>query len=75
METILFREDFINIFQVNYGIERDWSDNAQGQGQEFLYHSTQCKNIWMPMGSIYANQSSEKTVSWATIVADYDILS
>ena len=40
---------------VNYGLERDWSDNAQGQGQEFLYHSTQCKNIWMPMGTIYAN--------------------
>ena len=40
---------------VNYGLTRDWSDNAQGQGQEFLYHSTQCKNIWMPMGTIYAN--------------------
>jgi len=40
---------------VNYGLARDWSDDKQGQGSEFLYHATQCKNIWMPMGTIYAN--------------------
>nr|CAB3220920.1 aldehyde dehydrogenase family 16 member A1-like [Phallusia mammillata] len=40
---------------VNYGIQRDWSDPDQGQGEEFLYHATQCKNIWMPMGVTYAN--------------------
>jgi len=40
---------------VNYGLERDWADPDQGQGEEFLYHATQCKNIWMPMGVTYAN--------------------
>ncbi|KAK3096828.1 hypothetical protein FSP39_003725 [Pinctada imbricata] len=40
---------------VNYGIARDWMDPEQGQGEEFLYHSVQCKNIWIPMGDIFAN--------------------
>ncbi|XP_072045123.1 aldehyde dehydrogenase family 16 member A1-like [Amphiura filiformis] len=40
---------------VNYGSDRDWSDRQQGQGEEFLYHATQVKNIWIPMGDIYAN--------------------
>ncbi|XP_077975441.1 aldehyde dehydrogenase family 16 member A1-like isoform X1 [Styela clava] len=40
---------------VNYGVPRDWTDPAQGQGEEFLYHSTQCKNIWLPMGVTFAN--------------------
>lgn len=40
---------------VNYGKERDWADAQQGQGEEFLYHSTQVKNIWIPMGDIFAN--------------------
>lgn len=40
---------------VNYGLARDWTDDKQGQGGEFLYHSTQCKNIWMPMGTTFAN--------------------
>ena len=40
---------------VNYGIKRDWTDPEQGQGEEFLYHSIQCKNIWIPMGDIFAN--------------------
>lgn len=40
---------------VNYGADRDWSDRQQGQGEEFLYHATQVKNIWIPMGDIYAN--------------------
>eukprot|EP01104_Vermistella_antarctica_P000578 TRINITY_DN10730_c0_g1_i1.p1 TRINITY_DN10730_c0_g1~~TRINITY_DN10730_c0_g1_i1.p1 ORF type:complete len:819 (-),score=226.07 TRINITY_DN10730_c0_g1_i1:124-2556(-) len=35
---------------VNYGKGRDWADNSQGQGKEFLYHSVQVKNIWMPAG-------------------------
>jgi len=26
-----------------------------GAGEEFLYHSTEVKNIWIPMGDIYAN--------------------
>ncbi|ESO93323.1 hypothetical protein LOTGIDRAFT_216152 [Lottia gigantea] len=40
---------------VNYGTNRNWSDPEQGQGEEFLYHSIQVKNIWIPMGDIFAN--------------------
>nr|XP_022292443.1 aldehyde dehydrogenase family 16 member A1-like [Crassostrea virginica] len=40
---------------VNYGLERDWTDPEQGQGEEFLYQSVQVKNIWIPMGDIFAN--------------------
>jgi hypothetical protein len=34
---------------------RDWADDRQGQGEEFLYHATQVKNIWLTMGDIFAN--------------------
>ena len=34
---------------VNYGYSRDWMISQQGQGEEFLLHSTEVKNIWMPM--------------------------
>ena len=40
---------------VNYGIARDWMDDMMGQGDEFLYHSVQPKNIWLTMGDIFAN--------------------
>ncbi|MEE6482821.1 hypothetical protein FKM82_013355 [Ascaphus truei] len=40
---------------VNYGCRRDWEDPQQGAGEEFLYQATQCKNIWIPMGEIFAN--------------------
>eukprot|EP00730_Choanoeca_flexa_P003393 TRINITY_DN11393_c0_g5_i1.p1 TRINITY_DN11393_c0_g5~~TRINITY_DN11393_c0_g5_i1.p1 ORF type:complete len:886 (+),score=229.44 TRINITY_DN11393_c0_g5_i1:2-2659(+) len=40
---------------VNYGQSRDWFDAVQGAGEEFLYHAVECKNIWMPMGTIFAN--------------------
>ncbi|CAH2319100.1 aldehyde dehydrogenase family 16 member A1 [Pelobates cultripes] len=40
---------------VNYGLPREWDDVHQGAGEEFLYHATQCKNIWIPMGEIFAN--------------------
>ncbi|OWF47483.1 aldehyde dehydrogenase family 16 member A1-like [Mizuhopecten yessoensis] len=40
---------------VNYGLDRDWKDSEQGEGEEFLYHSVQCKNIWIPMGDTFAN--------------------
>ena len=29
---------------------RDWTRDAQGEGREFLRHSTQVKNIWIPYG-------------------------
>ncbi|XP_069597656.1 aldehyde dehydrogenase family 16 member A1 [Ranitomeya imitator] len=40
---------------VNYGLPRDWENPPEGEGEEFLYHATQCKNIWIPMGEIFAN--------------------
>ncbi|XP_064627750.1 aldehyde dehydrogenase family 16 member A1-like [Lineus longissimus] len=40
---------------VNYGEPRDWADREQGQSEEFLYQSIQAKNIWIPMGDIFAN--------------------
>ncbi|XP_071831026.1 aldehyde dehydrogenase family 16 member A1-like [Apostichopus japonicus] len=40
---------------VDYGIPRDWTNREQGQGEEFLYHAIQVKNVWIPMGDIFAN--------------------
>jgi aldehyde dehydrogenase (NAD+) len=35
---------------VNYGLARDWMDDEQGEGREFLRRATQVKNIWVPYG-------------------------
>jgi aldehyde dehydrogenase (NAD+) len=35
---------------VNYGHPRDWLDNRQAEGQEFLREATHVKNIWTPYG-------------------------
>jgi aldehyde dehydrogenase (NAD+) len=35
---------------VNYGEPRDWTDEQQGAGEEFLRASVQVKNTWVPMG-------------------------
>lgn len=35
---------------VSYGKYRDWHTTEQGEGQEFLRHATQIKNIWIPYG-------------------------
>jgi len=40
---------------VDYGIGRDWTDEKQGRGEEFLYQATQVKNVWLTMGDIFAN--------------------
>ena len=40
---------------VNYGVSRDWMSSEQGEGEEFLIQSTEVKNIWIPMGDIFAN--------------------
>nr|XP_032662307.1 aldehyde dehydrogenase family 16 member A1 [Chelonoidis abingdonii] len=40
---------------VSHGVPRRWEDPAQGAGEEFLYQATQCKNVWIPMGEIFAN--------------------
>jgi len=36
---------------VNYGKYRNWLDKAQGEGNEFLKHASQIKNIWIPYGA------------------------
>jgi aldehyde dehydrogenase (NAD+) len=35
---------------VDYGQPRDWFDRRAGEGEEFLRHATQVKNIWVPYG-------------------------
>ena len=35
---------------VSGGRGRDWFDASQGQGQLFLQHASQVKNIWLPYG-------------------------
>jgi aldehyde dehydrogenase (NAD+) len=35
---------------VSHGLQRNWLDRAQGQGEEFLREATQVKNIWVPYG-------------------------
>ena len=36
---------------VDYGKGRDWFDEADGEGKEFLREATQVKNIWIPYGA------------------------
>jgi len=40
---------------VDYGEPRQWMNDQQGRGEEFLYHSIQVKNVWLTMGDIFAN--------------------
>jgi aldehyde dehydrogenase (NAD+) len=35
---------------VDYGLGRDWGDPRHGEGEQFLEHATQVKNIWVPYG-------------------------
>ncbi len=35
---------------VSHGRARDWWDAPQGEGEDFLRHATQVKNIWVPYG-------------------------
>lgn len=35
---------------VDGGISRDWFDDEQGEGEAFLRHASQVKNIWVPTG-------------------------
>ena len=32
------------------GLDRDWTDPEQGEGDEFLQESTEVKNVWVPIG-------------------------
>jgi len=34
----------------NHGVARNWFDQMQGEGREYLHHATQVKNIWIPYG-------------------------
>lgn len=36
---------------LNFGKYRNWLDDAQGEGQDFLRHCTEIKNIWIPYGA------------------------
>lgn len=36
---------------LNFGKYRNWLDNVQGEGEEFLRHATEIKNIWIPYGA------------------------
>lgn len=40
---------------VSHGVARQWGEAEQGRGEEFLYHATQVKNVWLTMGDIFAN--------------------
>ncbi|MCE9507547.1 MAG: aldehyde dehydrogenase family protein [Alphaproteobacteria bacterium] len=35
---------------VNNGKQRNWLDAGQGEGEEFLRHAVEIKNIWIPYG-------------------------
>jgi aldehyde dehydrogenase (NAD+) len=35
---------------VSYGRARDWTDDGQGEGEEFLRQASHVKNIWVPYG-------------------------
>ena len=35
---------------LSHGRYRDWRDESQGAGEEFLHHAVETKNIWIPYG-------------------------
>jgi aldehyde dehydrogenase (NAD+) len=50
-EIELLSADNMKRTWVNYGKYRDWRDKEQGEGQVFLEHASQIKNIWIPYGA------------------------
>ena len=50
--TAVEKASIVNLKQtwVSGGKARDWFDAKQAAGPEFLRHSTQVKNIWIPYG-------------------------
>jgi aldehyde dehydrogenase (NAD+) len=50
--TVIERESAGNLKStwVNYGKRRNWFDDHQAQGWEYLRHAVQIKNIWIPYG-------------------------
>lgn len=47
--------DSIKRVWTNYGEPRNWFDDTQGSGEEFLIRSVECKSVWIPMGHTFAN--------------------
>jgi aldehyde dehydrogenase (NAD+) len=35
---------------VNNGLQRDWFDRNESEGEEFLRHAVEIKNVWIPYG-------------------------
>jgi aldehyde dehydrogenase (NAD+) len=35
---------------VNNGLKRDWFNTGQAQGEDYLRHAVEIKNIWIPYG-------------------------
>ena len=46
-----FSADNMKRTWVNFGKHRNWLDKQHGEGQEFLRHASQIKNIWVPYGA------------------------
>ncbi len=47
----LLSADNMKCTWVNYGKYRNWLDKSQGEGNVFLKHASQIKNIWIPYGA------------------------
>lgn len=43
---------------VNNGKRRDWTNREQAEGEVFLRHATQVKNVWVPYGEVNAKSGS-----------------
>jgi len=50
-EIELLSADNMKRTWVNYGKYRDWTNPKQAEGEVFLRHATQIKNIWIPYGA------------------------
>ena len=50
---------------VNQGLKRDWSDNQEGEGREFLRQATEIKNIWIPFGGVNPRVEYTKGVKFS----------
>ncbi len=42
---------------VNNGLKRDWLDRTQSEGQDFLNHAIEIKNVWIPYGEQFEAKS------------------
>lgn len=50
-EIELLSTDSMKRSWMNFGKYRNWLDVSHGEGQEFLRHATEIKNIWIPYGA------------------------